>query len=230
MLWYKGWLETRVRTLFALAFIGFLLYTQHSSPLPALHSQLDRLQFSGQLVAILVSALLGGAGIVTQPSFQATKGLHGSILFTLSMPVSRLRLLAVRAGLGALEASVVLSLFCCGVWIASPMISAAAAPFELFQQTATLIACASSLYCLSVLLATFLEEQLRVVGTMVGCYALQWLCLEFPVPAPINIFRAMGKDSPMIAHTIPWTPMAYSLALSAILLFAALKIAQSREY
>jgi hypothetical protein len=40
----------------------------------------------------------------------------------------------------------------------------------------------------------------------------------------------MGKDSPMIAHTIPWTPMAFSLALSAILLFAALKIAQSREY
>lgn len=229
MLWYKGWLETRLRLLMAVAFIGFLLYTTHSHS-PTLQVQLRSLQSLGQIFAILVSALLAGAGIVTQPSFQATKGLHGSMLFTLSLPVTRLRLLTVRATLGALETSAALTLFCCGMWLATPALRAAVGPFELLQQTATLIACASAPYCLSVLLATFLDDQWRVVGTMIGCFALQWLSMDIPAPASINIFQAMGKDSPLFTHAMPWAPMAFSLTLAALLFFAALKIVQSREY
>jgi hypothetical protein len=116
------------------------------------------------------------------------------------------------------------------VWLATPALRAAVGPFELLQQTATLIACASAPYCLSVLLATFLDDQWRVVGTMIGCFAFQWLSMDIPAPASINIFQAMGKDSPLFTHTMPWAPMAFSLTLAAILLFAALKIVQSREY
>lgn len=111
-----------------------------------------------------------------------------------------------------------------------PLIRAAVAPFELFQQAAAFIACASALYCLSVLLATFLDDQWRVVGTMVGGFALQYLSMDIRVPGSINIFQAMGKDSPLVAHTIPWTPMVFSLALAAALFLAALKIVQTREY
>lgn len=120
MLWYKGWLETRLRLLMTIAFTGFLVYMMVHQSRHTLQFQLLMVQSSGQLFAILVSALLAGAGIVTQPAFQGGKGLHGSMLFTLSMPVTRLRLLAVRAGLGALEASFALSFFCCSMWIASP--------------------------------------------------------------------------------------------------------------
>jgi hypothetical protein len=34
--------------------------------------------FYGQIMVMMVCAMLGGAGINTQPSFQATKGIHGS--------------------------------------------------------------------------------------------------------------------------------------------------------
>jgi hypothetical protein len=41
--------------------------------------------------------------VTTQPSLVASKGIHGSTLFTLSLPVSRLRLMSVRAAIGWLE-------------------------------------------------------------------------------------------------------------------------------
>ncbi len=40
----------------------------------------------------------------------------------------------------------------------------------------------------------------------------------------------MGDGSPQVAHTMPWTAMAFSIGLAAILFFAALKIVQAREY
>jgi len=100
----------------------------------------------------------------------------------------------------------------------------------MFEYTGTLIACASALYFLSVLLATFLDDQWRVWGTMIGSAVLWWLFSHTPLPASANIFQAMGKSSPLIAHTIPWTAIAFSLGLAAVLFFAALKVVQAREY
>ena len=96
MLWLKGWLETRFRLLFMLAFTAV--------PLMHAFSRRSRICASVSGLAIglvshvipffivLICAFLAGAGIATQTPFQASKGLHGSTLFTLSMPVSRLPL------------------------------------------------------------------------------------------------------------------------------------------
>jgi hypothetical protein len=99
MLWHKGWMETRFRLLFTVGFTTLILVLQYSvrtaAPTPGAKSPaLGLVMFSNPTLVLMVCALLGGAGIVTQPSLQATKGLHGSTLFTLSLPVSRLRLLA----------------------------------------------------------------------------------------------------------------------------------------
>ena len=51
-------------------------------------------------LGVNIAPLLAGAGIKTQAAFQTVKGLHGSTYFTLSLPVSRFRLLAIRAGIG----------------------------------------------------------------------------------------------------------------------------------
>jgi hypothetical protein len=185
---------------------------------------------SGPILVLMVCAMLGGAGIVTQPAVQATKGLHGSTLFTLSLPVSRLRLLAVRASIGWFEAAGVIGAFCCGMWLVSPAFRATATPVEMLEYAGTLIASVSALYCLSVLLATFLDDQWRAWGTMIASAALWWLSTHTPLPASANIFRAMREASPLLAHTMPWTAMAFSLGLAAILFFAALKVVQTREY
>jgi hypothetical protein len=186
--------------------------------------------FGSPTLVLMVCALLGGAGIVTQPSLQATKGLHGSTLFTLSLPASRLRLLAVRASIGWFEAAGVIGALCCGMWLVSPALRAMATPVEMLQYAGTLIACASALYYFSVLLATFLDDQWRAWGSMIASAALWWLSTHTPLPAYANIFRAMREGSPPLAHTMPWTAMAFSLGLAAILFFAALKVVQTREY
>jgi hypothetical protein len=186
--------------------------------------------FSNPTLVLMACALLGGAGIVTQPSLQATKGLHGSTLFTLSMPVSRLRLLTVRAGIGWLEVVGVISALCCGMWLVSPAFRSVTTPVAMLGYAGTLIACSSALYCFSVLLATFLDDQWRAWGTMLFAVALWWLSTHTPLPASANIFRAMREGSPLLAHTMPWTAMVFSLVLAVILFFGALKIVQTREY
>jgi ABC-2 type transport system permease protein len=235
MLWLKGWLETRFRLLFMLIFTAPLLFVMHSAGAHATASSV-----SGR-VAGLVSqvipffivftcAFLAGAGIATQTSFQASKGLHGSALFTLSMPVRRLRLLAVRAGIGWLETSAVIGVLCCEMWLEIPMQRAGVTPIEMFEQAATLIACSSAIYFLSVLLGTMLDDQWRVRGTVLASVGIWVLCTELSLPAFADIAHGIGERSPLVAHTIPWNVMAFSLGLSAILFFAALKIAQRREY
>jgi hypothetical protein len=217
MLWYKGWLETRFRLLFALGLVGVVLVSLGPSG-------------SVTLLVALLSCMLAGAGIATQRALQATKGLHGSMLFTLSLPVSRFRLLAVRASLGWLEMAGAIGVMCCGMWMLFPVLRGTATAVEMLEYAGTLIACASGLYFISVLLATFLDDQWRMYGSMIAFGALWWLSNHTPVPASANIFRALVEGSPLPAHTIPWTAMALSLGLAAGLFVAALNVVRTREY
>ena len=119
---------------------------------------------------------------------------------------------------------------CCEMWLAVPLEKAGVTPIEMFEQTATLIACSSIVYFLSVLLGTVLDDQYRVWSTLLASIGIGWLCVQFPLPAFADIFHGMGKYSPIVAHTIPWNVMAFSLGLSAVLFFGALKVVQRREY
>jgi hypothetical protein len=235
MLWLKGWLETRFRLLFMLALTALLLFAMHSAGAHAsARSVSGRVaELASHVIPLFIAmtcAFLAGTGIATQPSLQASKGLHGSTLFTLSMPVSRLRLLAVRAGIGWLETAAVIGVVCCEMWLTMPLQRAGVTPIEMFEQAATLIACSSAIYFLSVLLGTVFDDQYRVMGTLLASVGIAWLCTKFSLPAFANIFHGIGERSPIVAHTIPWNAMAFSLGLSAILFLAALKIAQRREY
>ncbi len=224
MLWYKAWLETRFRLLFSLVVVALvlvLLYSKQATEARAVVGIATGL-------AALLSIMLAGAGIATQPAFQATKGLHGSILFTLSMPVSRFHLLAVRAGFGWLEMVGGIGAVCCGMWMLFP--AETVMPRDMLDYAGTLIACASGLYAISVLLATFLDDQWRVWGSGIVFAALWWLLNKTPLPGSMNIFRAMGEGSPLVAHTLPLLAMTYSLGLAAILVFVAFKVVQHREY
>jgi hypothetical protein len=178
----------------------------------------------------MASLQLAGAGITTQSSFQQSKGLQGSTLFTLSLPVSRFRLLAVRAGLGWLETAGFISALCVAAWIEFSPLRANFKPEEMAGYAATLIGCSLAIYAVPMLLATFLDEGGRMFASVPVFVALWWLFNHTPLPASLNIFRAMGEGSPLISHTIPWPAMAFSAGLAAILFFGALKIVQWQEY
>lgn len=227
MLWFKGWLETRFRLLFVLGVIAvtFLLQSYgNNNPAPRV------LTFAGSFSTWMMCIMLAAAGINTQQGLQAAKGLHGSTLFTLTLPVSRLRLLAVRAGIGWLETMAGVGAICCLMWFLFPTIRSRSTPAQMAEYAGVLMVCGTFFYCITVLLSTFLDDLWRVWGSFLCIGALWWLTVKVPAPASLNVFLAMGDNSPVLAHTIPWAAMALSLALAAVLLFAALKIAQAREY
>ena len=105
--WMKGWLETRSRVIFALLWTAsYVLFM--AVPGREAGKSSDKLAIVLSMLAlafVFVPVWLAGSGIRTQPpfGFSSTKGLHGSTLFTLSLPVSRARLLLVRSALGLLE-------------------------------------------------------------------------------------------------------------------------------
>ncbi len=232
MLWYKGWLETRLRLLIGLAWFGVLAIFVHLTgerPGPAGFTPAARFALMAMSQMVVISSMLAGAGIATQAPFQATKGLQGSTIFTLSLPASRLHLLAIRVSVGWLEIIALIAVFCCANWLGVPGLRGTVTAAEMFEYMGTLVACTSALYFIGVLLSTFLEEQWRIQASVIAFAALWWIPNHTPLPAA-NIFRAMQDGSPLVAHTIPWTALSFSLALSAILFFAALKVVQAREY
>jgi hypothetical protein len=229
MLWHKGWLETRYRLLFALGFVGLFQILQYKNgTTPQGISGL--VQFTVPVLVVMTYSLLAGAGIATQPSLVASKGIHGSTLFTLSLPVSRLRLMSVRAAIGWLEGIGVIGVLCCAVWFSSPALRAMVGPGTMLQYAATLIGCGSAIYFVSVLLGTFLDDQWRTWGTMLTSAALWWLSTHTALPAFLDIFRGMGKGSPLFTHTMPWNGILFSMLLAALLFFVALKVLRAREY
>jgi hypothetical protein len=187
MLWYKSWVETRLKLSIHLGLAGILLALvsilvsirppAQPGPKPTL----------GTFFLWMMCVAFPGAGINTQLPFWFSKGLHGSTQYTLSLPVSRLQLLAVRAGLGWLEMAGVTGTFCFGIWLVAPVLFQGVTGFEIFEYVLTVIACASAPYFLCVLLLTFLDDQWRVWGAMIAQMAIGVLPSLIRVPAYADI-------------------------------------------
>ena len=103
MLMTKAWLETRWRLAFALGLALLILLVGESQGGLGSMEHARNLMGMVSFLCVVWAINLAGDGIRTHPAFRATRGLHGSLYFTLSLPVSRLRLFAVRAGIGLLE-------------------------------------------------------------------------------------------------------------------------------
>lgn len=229
MLWLKAWLETRFRMIIPLFMVGWLLFATHSSTMRQ-REIIAVVQYSMPVIAMMIFIILAGAGIVTQSPFRVTKGLHGSMMFTVSLPVSRLRLVAVRAAIGWLEAACLAGLMCACIWRLSVALRTLATPAQMLQQACALVVCGSVAYFVSVVLATFLEDQWRIWGSMIVVGGMFWLSMKFPLPAAVDLIKAMGRGSPLVVHTIPWTTMGFAAGLSAVLFAVAVTIARMREY
>jgi hypothetical protein len=226
----KGWLETRWRFVFGLGFGAFLLVNVVADNVPdhrfVIVPLVNILAFFWAFIAIM----LGGAGINTQAGFRATKGLHGSMYFTLALPVSRFRLLATRVAIGMLELTAVIMLICTALWATIPQLRAQMTLPEILLYGLALAVSASSFYSVSVLLATFLDGQWQIWGSMIVIVVLRSASNHLAIPAALDLFRPLTTGSPMVTHVFAWSGMAISLALAAILFCLSMKIVQLREY
>jgi len=229
MLWMKGWLESRWRLAMAL---GIILLTLGGRYAVGVTSAEDAHRMMGAFgtLCIFASCFVAGSGIKTQPAFRETRGMSGSVYFTLSLPVSRLRLLCVRACLGLLEGWAVTLIVGCGTWILFPLVRGNSTPWDLVQFVMAAFAFLSVFHAIAVVFGTFLDDVLAVMSSVGAFIFLFWLSTRIALPRSINIFRACNEDSPLLTHTLAWSQVAVSVALAGMLFVLANKIIAAREY
>jgi hypothetical protein len=234
MLWYKAWLETRWRMLMPLLMILFAVYSSRSVGNPRPNAAHGAAPNFLQIFWMIAALTLAGSGIATEAVFQAKKGLHGSMYFTLGLPVSRFRLFAVRVGVGMLEMFALMLLEFCTAAILFPG-SAQPSLADGFRNAATILLCATGFYGLSTLLSTFLDQLWQIWGSMIAFFVFAWSSEKFRIPPDFDIFHAIAGASPIgPAHAamnhMPWTAIAVSLCAGAVFMLAALRVVQTREY
>lgn len=232
MLWLKAWLETRWRLLFMLLMGALML----ALPFEALGSA--RAAHPQQLVAILLrisifvsligAILLAGNGIETtspRPGPSA-KGSESSTLFTLSLPVTRTRLFAVRTIIGVFETVVLLLLLgVVVIWLLMPRHTLDA--HQTLAYFALFLSCGFIAYAISAFLSTFCDEGWRIRGSGLVVVVLTVLAAGGRLPRSIEIFHV---TSPRVSHPIPWEAIAAACVVAFLLLAAALMVIQRREY
>jgi hypothetical protein len=229
MLWLKAWLEVRYRLVFSLIVL--------MAPLVGLYVNGASSPDAGRGVIGLMglewmfcSVFLAGAGIRTQSPLQGTKGLHGSTHFTLALPVTRLRLITVRASLGVIAMAGMILVSGGAAWALFPMLRAHATALDLARWLFAAGCCVNVFHAISIFAATMFDEFWHVWATVSSIGLLKWLSSRFPPPPPFDLFRAIADGPSLVRHAMPWPAIALSFLIAGSVFAAAVKVAQEREY
>jgi hypothetical protein len=225
MLWYKAWLETRWRLLSMIASIAILL------PLPLLNpghvSSWQILRLTSPVLCCLAAVFLAGAGVNTQNVYSATAGFHQSMLFTLSLPISRNRLFSVRAGLGALLTSLFVIIIDAAVLYSAPDHNSITQATEFVIRT---LICTLSIYSLFAFLATFLDDMWRMNAGMIAGGIAWTLQVSFPRTAGFSPLAGLSLYSYPLTSAMPWQPVVTSAVVIAVLTYGSVLVLQHKEY
>ncbi len=232
MLWLKAWLETRWKFVWLLL-IGVLLLGVLETTRNVHSGDPQRLLLAplamSTFLAFIATVMLAGSGIQTASTRPGAsqKGDEGSMLFTLSLPVTRTRLFVVRTVTGVLETAAFLMLVAAVVWLVAPV---AVSVHDLLGYLAVIGGCSLAIYAMSACLSTFCDEGWRLRGSTLAFLAFYVLSAANALPRSINFFVPLVSASPLITHQIPWKPVVAACTLALAFLAAAMTIIEKRDY
>jgi hypothetical protein len=161
MLLWKAWIETRWRLAAAFVLPAAILCVNIGSS----HSETNPI--TGIAWLLLVSPVfLAGCGVIPQAPFGFPDGLAGSVYFTLSLPVSRLRLFAVRAVVGYVEIVGLVLLFACLSWLLFPSVQSGTSLFDLSKFVLAGLAFLAVLYSTALFFSVFVPDPFPGMATI----------------------------------------------------------------
>ena len=247
MLWYKSWLETRWRFLIGLGVLmlsvaGTVLAWPRVQQMLPIASGIDGSTLIGQRLKAMVdlsrtyggyiwaqwvrqnmaqmlsffAVLIGSGGLVSQ----ASRG-HGG-LFTLSLPVSRERLLGVRAATGLAEVLALAFVPPLLLPLLSPAVGASYGIADVLVYATCAFVAAAVLFSLATLLSTVFNDVARPI--LVACAIAAGLAILEPFFGELSrygLFGTMAGETYFRGGGLPWLGLLASAAVSAALLFAA---------
>ena len=243
MLWYKAWLESRARFIFCLVGLQALiihmvlaydnvLIAFELNPATYKYTEYVWRVFTYRIqVGWTFSVLfLGFGGLVREK-------VLGSADFTLSLPVTRRRLVGVRAALGVSQ-SLILGLL---PFVSVPLLSLVMGKSYPYTQTllfAFLMTVGGIVYfCLGFFLSTALagEYAPAAIGVLMLILVNQF-SRQFEVLKPFNPqdflsgLHYLDKSTYFLEGPLPWSGIAVSLACAVTLLLLSVGITERREF
>ena len=247
MLWQKSWLETRWRFAIGLALLAIaaaavvLVYPKVKEVMPLVvpprnadgelarkirqaaelardyHAYVWSQWFAKQAshCATLFAVLLGTGGLVSQAA-------RGGGLFTLSLPVSRERLLATRAATGLAELAVLAAVPALLVAALSPAVDEHYALGDALVHAGCLFVAASVFFSLASLLSTVFSDVWRPLGlALFAAIALGLSEQVFPAVSRFSVFPVMSGEDYFRGGGVPWLGLAAAAAASLAMLYGA---------
>jgi hypothetical protein len=246
MLWYRSWLETRWRFL-----IGFVLLTCSAAVAVFWYPTVAKQLSLAQSVAIagilgeelreatehareyrgyvwwqwfrqtqretwtIFAVLLGTGGLLSQRS-------GGAALFTLSLPVSRTRLLVVRAATALAELFVLALVPALVVPLLSPAIGETYSLADALVHGGCLFIAGTAFFSLAFLLSTVFSDVWRpAVIAIAVAYLLFFAELVSPDLSRYGFFRVMTAQEYFRAGALPWAGLLAIATASAGMLYAS---------
>lgn len=236
MLWYKTWLETRARFLTSLATLVIFcaVFVGHAQSLirPQWKSDFNRLLFVNQqfvvIIWILAVVLLGMGGIVREKAI-------GTSSLTLSLPVSRARLLVVRVGMGVMQAvalaivpwiTVVVVL-----WLADKPIGIV----QIGSYVLLLIGGGLVYFAMAVLVSSLIAGEYTAPALAIGVVLLGAIVFDAWLRS-FNLWRlvtgdlSIDRSTFLLSRHLPLPGLLASLFAAALLVLASISIVQRRDF
>jgi ABC-2 type transport system permease protein len=245
MLWYKSWLETRWRFLIGLGVLilmacGAVFSYPAVQELMPLASQTEVKGRLGDLIKdavkiqsdyrgyvwyqwiqrnlsqtwTLFAILLGSGGLLAHAS-------GGAPLFTLALPVSRQRVLWVRAATGLAELLVLATV----PFLIIPVLSPAIAQHYSLRDVAIHAMCifvgGSLFFSVALFLSTMFSDLWRPLLITCAIAVMLALAAQIPGLADYSISPVMSAESYFRAGAVPWTGLLTAAAISAGIMYSA---------
>ncbi|HYS52366.1 MAG TPA: hypothetical protein VER58_01215 [Thermoanaerobaculia bacterium] len=251
MLWYKSWLETRWRFLIGLALLlcsaaaTVFTYPQVMKLLPMVPTNVsgplgERIREAAELArdyrgyvwsqwfqkngsqwATLFAILLGTAGLLSQSN---------GALFTLSLPVSRARLLGIRAATGLSELLLLAFVPSLLIPMLSPAIRESYGVGNALVHSVCLFVAASVFFSLAFLLSTVFDD-LWPPLLIALAIAIALGLLEQILRSPsFKVYRVMSAETYFRTGHVPWLGLLTTAAASAALCYGAVVNIQRRDF
>lgn len=243
MLWYKAWLESRARFLFCLiglqCFMAYMVLDCNSimedfKRDPATFNYQEyiwrSLAYRYQIAWVFCVFFLGFGGLLREKAL-------GSADFTLSLPVSRRRLLGVRAALGAGQSLIL----CLVPYMTVPFLSLAVG--RSYPLTQTLVFAfvmtvgGMAYFCFGFFLSAVLAGEYAAPGVgILLIIGVNTFSRQFPMLEPFNPQdflsgrHYLDKSTYFVHGSLPWVGIAASLGCAIALLLFGTLFTEKREF
>jgi ABC-type transport system involved in multi-copper enzyme maturation permease subunit len=257
MLWHKAWLETRWRFISALLILMVLaggnvydyIATQRLLPrlnattaspavdatgLGAMLQEAIDLQknFRGFIwyqafrqnliqMGVFFAVLLGCGGLLSESS-------RGSALLTLSLPVTRKRLLGVRTGTGLAQCFAISMIPPLVISILAPSIGERFSVVDALAHGICIFFVAAVFFSLASFLSTMFGDIWRPMLIAVGIACV--VAIASMAAPQIGIFSVMNGESYFRNGSLPWTGLLTSAVLASALLYSAAETLERRDF